>query len=149
MSELCNCFQSHIMKAGPFLLSLYQPLMHQKRFVTSALKPHMLCEQYRYRQWIRRGNIIIIVPDPPPDFSQSVARSADFPASVEDSCCNFSSVWAVNNILCRAASHISTDAHAAVISVSGCLPLDSHHPPFAHGRFMCISGREKWRGGEN
>lgn len=91
--------------------------------------PPGLCEQYRYRQWIRGSNIIIIVPDPPPGLSLSVARSADFPASGEDCCCNFSSVWAVNNILCGAASHTVIDAHIAVISGSGSLPPDSHHPP--------------------
>lgn len=66
---------------------------------------HRLCEQYRYRQWIRESNTIIIVPDPPPSFSLSIARSAYFPASWEkDWSSNFSSVWAVN-ILCRAVSH--------------------------------------------
>ena len=105
--------------------------------------PHRLCEQYRYRQWIRGSNIIIIVPDPPPGPSQSVARSADFPASGEDCSCNFSSVWAVNNILCRAASHTVIDAHIAVISGSGFLPPDSHHPPLAHGRYTCIMKSEK------
>lgn len=66
---------------------------------------HRLCEQYRYRQWIRESNTIIIVPDPPPGFSLSIARSAYFPASWEKHwSCNFSSVWAVN-ILCRAVSH--------------------------------------------
>lgn len=100
--------------------------------------PHRLSEQYRYWLWIRRSNIIIIVPDPPPGLCLSVARSADSPASGEDCCCNFSSVRAVNNILCGAASHTVTDAHSAVILCSGSLPPDSHHPPLAHGRCMCI-----------
>lgn len=100
--------------------------------------PQRLCEQYRYWQWIRGSNIIIIVPDPPPGLPLSVARSADFPASGEDCCCNFSSVWAVNNILCEAANHTVSDAHSSVISGSGSLPPDSHHPPLAHGRYMRI-----------
>lgn len=77
---------------------------------------HRLCEQYRYRQWIKESNIIIIVPDPPPGLSLSVARSANFPASGENCCCNFSPVWAIN-ILCAAASHTVIDAHIAVISI--------------------------------
>lgn len=103
---------------------------------------HMLCEQYRYRQWIRRSNIIIIVPDPPPGLSLSVARSADFPASGEDCCCNFSSVWAVNNILCGAASHAVTDAHSAVISSAGSLPPSSHTLPLPMGG-TCVSWGER------
>lgn len=104
--------------------------------------PHLLCEQYRYRQWIRRSNIIIIVPDPPPGLSLSVARSADFPASREDCCCNFSSVWAVNNILCRAASHAVTDAHSAVISeaLAPCLLIHTTLPLPTGGT------RASWRG---
>lgn len=104
--------------------------------------PHRLCEQYRYRQWIRRSNIIIIVPDPPPGLSLSVARSADFPASGEDCCCNFSSVWAVNNILCEAASHTVIDAHSAVISSAGSLPPDSHTLPLPTGG-TCTSWGER------
>lgn len=104
--------------------------------------PHMLCGQYRYRQWISGSNIIIIVPDSPPGLSLSVARSADFPASEEDCCC---SVWAVNNILCSAASHTVIDAHGAVITDSGSLPPDSHQPPLAHGRYTCIMERVRHR----
>lgn len=109
--------------------------------------PHRLCEQYRYRQWIRRSNIIIIVPDPPPGLSLSVARSADFLASGEDCCCNFSSVWAVNNILCGAASHTVTDAHSAVISGAGSLAPSSHTLPLPMGS-TCASWGERRRGGK-
>lgn len=107
--------------------------------------PHCLCGQYRYRQWIRRSNIIITVPEPPPGLTLCVARSADFPASGEDCCCNFSSVWAVNNILCGAASHTVTDAHSAVISGSGSLLLHSHQPSLVHRRYMCFTRKEKGR----
>lgn len=95
---------------------------------------HRLCEQYRYWLWRRKGNIIIIVPEPSPALSlshtlSSVARSADFPASVEDFCCNFFSVRAVNNILCRAASLRHWCAQCCYLRLSG-----SHHPPIAHGK---------------
>lgn len=75
---------------------------------------HRPCEQYRYGQWVKESNIIIIEPDPPPGLSLSVARSANSPASGEE--CNFSPVWAIN-ILCAAASYAVIDAHIAVILV--------------------------------
>lgn len=111
--------------------------------------PHTLCEQYRHREWIGRSNIIIIVPDPPPGLSLSVARSAGFPAWGEDCCCNFSSVWAVNNILCRAASHTIIDACSAGIWGSGSLPPDFSLPPSPCPREVHVHHEEgeRWRGG--
>lgn len=77
---------------------------------------HRPCEQYRYWQWIKESNIIIIEPDPPTGLSLSVARSANSPASREECYCNFSPVWAIN-ISRAAASHVVIDAHIAVILV--------------------------------
>lgn len=133
--------KARFINAKPPLLLLYHPLTSNLLSLLGWI-PQRLREQYRYWQWIRGSNIIIIVPDPPPGLPLSVARSAGFPASGEDCCCNFSSVWAVNNILCGAASHTVIDAHSAVISSSGSLPPDSHYPSLAHGRFMCIMRRE-------
>lgn len=76
------------------------------------------------------------MPDPPPGLCRSVAMSADFPASGEHSCCNFALVRAVNNILCRAASHTAVDAHIGLISGSGSASQNHSTLHWHHGGYM-------------